>query len=255
MSEKYSDSPYKKIPDELLNDFTMNQSIPILDWFLDGKNELLKKEWTEEYINEFLLKFSIKNILRGNEGESPYGHDSCINLLQSFLEYNIINKKVAIIGSTTPWIEAILINLNNNVTTVEYNVPDSKFNNLKCIDYFRDFQNTKEMYDVIVSYSSIEHSGLGRYGDPLNPNGDIETIDTIYNNLLENGLLIWGAPVGKDALVWNAHRIYGEKRFPLLFKNFEELEWYGHNKQLLFNQKLANNGYQPVIVFKKNIKK
>ena len=28
--------------------------------------------------------------------------------------------------------------------------------------------------DFAVSYSSLEHAGLGRYGDPLNPSADIE---------------------------------------------------------------------------------
>ncbi len=32
---------------------------------------------------------------------------------------------------------------------------------------------TLPQYDAVVSYSSVEHSGLGRYGDALNPWGDI----------------------------------------------------------------------------------
>jgi hypothetical protein len=28
-------------------------------------------------------------------------------------------------------------------------------------------------FDVALSISSFEHDGLGRYGDPLNPNGDM----------------------------------------------------------------------------------
>jgi len=28
------------------------------------------------------------------------------------------------------------------------------------------------LFDMVFSFSSIEHDGLGRYGDPLNPNGD-----------------------------------------------------------------------------------
>ena len=28
-------------------------------------------------------------------------------------------------------------------------------------------------FDVVMSISTFEHDGLGRYGDPLNPNGDI----------------------------------------------------------------------------------
>jgi hypothetical protein len=28
-------------------------------------------------------------------------------------------------------------------------------------------------FDVVLSISSFEHDGLGRYGDPLNPDGDM----------------------------------------------------------------------------------
>jgi len=144
------------------------------------------------------------------------------------------------------------MNLKNNVTTIEYNIPKVQgFDNLECKDYFKCFQNNTETYDAIVTFSSIEHSGLGRYGDPLNPNGDIDTMKAIYNNLIKDGLLIWGAPVGKDALTWNAHRVYGEIRLPLLFNNFKELKWYIFSKSTLFRQPVQNNGLQPVVVLKK----
>ena len=118
--------------------------------------------------------------------------------------------------------------------------------------YYPYFQNKNNNYDCIVTYSSIEHSGLGRYGDPLNPNGDVKTMHDIYSNLKENGFLIWGAPVGKDALVWNAHRIYGNIRLPLLFNNFQEIEWIGYTKTTLLNNlRLDKGAPQPVIVLKK----
>ena len=96
---EYNNSPYKDIPEELLNDYTMNGSVPIFNWYLDGTKDLLEKEWTQEYINSFLSKYSIENIISNREGESPYGHESCINLLNSFIEYDIKGKNVAVVGS------------------------------------------------------------------------------------------------------------------------------------------------------------
>ena len=32
------------------------------------------------------------------------------------------------------------------------------------------------LFDLIVTYSSLEHSGLGRYGDSLNPWADLITM-------------------------------------------------------------------------------
>ena len=36
-----------------------------------------------------------------------------------------------------------------------------------------DERRQKLNFDAVVSFSSIEHSGLGRYGDALNPWGDL----------------------------------------------------------------------------------
>ena len=252
MSFKFNESPYESIPKELKNGFTMDGKIPVFEWYFDGskKNGL---KWTNSIINEHLTRFTPENIKNNAEGKSSYGHEVCLNLLQSFEDYNIRHKNVAIIGSETPWIEAILLNMSNNVTTIEYNVPSGNFDNinLKCEDYFTHFEQNKTIYDTIVTFSSIEHSGLGRYGDPLDPNGDIKTMNNIHNNLKENSLLIWGAPVGKDAISWNAHRVYGPIRLPKLFHKFEEIKWYGSTKKQLFARPLRKNSYQPVVVLKK----
>lgn len=75
-------------------------------------------------------------------------------------------------------------------------------------------------------------------------------MNVLYEHLMIDGLLFFGAPIGKDALVWNAHRVYGKIRLPLLFNNFKELEWVGYNENIL-NSPLSNNGKQPIIVLKK----
>ena len=74
---------------------------------------------------------------------------------------------------------------------------------------------------------------------------------TIHKNLKKGGYLIWGAPVGEDAVVWNAHRIYGKKRLKLMFEGFKEIEWINIDKEELLGMPLYSNAYQPVIVLKK----
>jgi len=176
----------------------------------------------------------------------------CLNLLESFEKYSITNKRVAVVGSETPWVEAILLNLNNKVTTIEYNVPETTYENLECKDYFNFFQENKTPFDAVISISSIEHSGLGRYGDPLDPEGDLKAMKVILNNLKPSGTLILSCPFGKDALVWNAHRIYGPVRLPLLIDGFTEIDWFGIPKQTLFNNLLKDNSDHAVMVLQKN---
>ena len=110
---------------------------------------------------------------------------------------------------------------------------------------------------LFYHFSSIEHSGLGRYGDNLDPDGDIKAMKDIYNNLNDNGLLYLGIPIGPDALAWNANRIYGNIRLKKLFENFEVIEWFGCTLEdclKLPKGKDWKSNYQPVIVLKKKNK-
>ena len=251
-------------PENLLNSYTMDSKIPLWILYADNSNGN-KKLWTDDLVKQFINKLTVENIKAKNlvKKDSPYGPSVVVDLLESFEKYNIKNMNVAVVGSITPWIESILLNLNNTVTTIEYGVDTEKEylnGRLKYKDYFNYFEKNQNSFDCVVTFSSIEHSGLGRYGDPLDPNGDLKTMECIYNNLKKNGKLIWGAPVGKDAVVWNVHRIYGKIRLPLLFKNFKELEWIRYNKTDCINgicktkNSNGNEGVfdQPVVVLEKN---
>jgi hypothetical protein len=57
----------------------------------------------------------------------------------------------------------------------------------------------------------------------------------------------------EDCLAWNAHRIYGRIRLPILFTGFEEVEWINIDKETLLNQSLQNNSLNPVVVLKKKV--
>lgn len=54
----------------------------------------------------------------------------------------------------------------------------------------------------------VEHVGLGRYGDPLDPAGDLKAISELQRVLAVGGDLLFVVPVGRPRVVFNAHRIY-----------------------------------------------
>ena len=87
-----------------------------------------------------------------------------------------------------------------------------------------------------------------------NPNGDIDTMNTMYKNLKKDGLLLLGIPVGPDVVAWNAHREYGKIRYPVLISQFIELEWIGWTKDKMISNdcKIGYSDYQPLIILKKN---
>lgn len=72
-------------------------------------------------------------------------------------------------------------------------------------------------FDLITCLSTIEHVGLGRYGDPIDPWGDVKLAVNLRRLLLPGGLLFLSFPVGIGSVVYNAHRIYSRHRRQLLF--------------------------------------
>lgn len=59
----------------------------------------------------------------------------------------------------------------------------------------------------ISSISVIEHVGLGRYGDPIDPEGMDKACAELVRVLAPGGSLLVGVPVGKMRTCFNAHRI------------------------------------------------
>jgi SAM-dependent methyltransferase len=67
----------------------------------------------------------------------------------------------------------------------------------------------------------VEHIGLGRYGDPLDPSGDLKAITELKRVLAKDGNLLFVVPVGKPRIMFNAHRIYSYEQ---IVEYFAELE-------------------------------
>jgi hypothetical protein len=80
-------------------------------------------------------------------------------------------------------------------------------------------------FDVVLSFSSFDHSGLGRYGDDIDPDGDRKAMSFARHVMKSNSNAIFLAtvPIGEDIIVWNLHRRYGAVRLPLLLADFKEV--------------------------------
>lgn len=74
--------------------------------------------------------------------------------------------------------------------------------------------------ESISCMHTIEHIGLGRYGDPLDPNGDCKAFAELQRVLAHGGNLLVVVPVGKPRIQFNAHRIYDPD---MIVKAFDEL--------------------------------
>ena len=82
--------------------------------------------------------------------------------------------------------------------------------------------------DSIASLSCmhvIEHIGLGRYGDPLDPDGDLKAISELVRVVAPGGDLLVATPVGQPRVAFNAHRVYDYETFARYFLPLELVEF------------------------------
>jgi len=64
----------------------------------------------------------------------------------------------------------------------------------------------------------VEHIGLGRYGDPLDPDGDLKAIGELQRVLAKGGSLLFVVPIGRSKIMFNAHRIYAYEQILRYFR-------------------------------------
>jgi hypothetical protein len=208
------------------------------NWYLSEKYADSVNRGSEKKEMPVVTSSEIEDIQRKALSKQPYGQYGDTRVHEYLVKYNqyVQNKSGLVIGTQRPWIEAvIMLSEASNVTTLDYTYKKYESKNMHWFhvnDFLDESIKTRkfEQFDFSASYSSIEHSGLGRYGDPLSPYGDLEALQQIHCMLKPGGVLILGLPCTNDILLsyiaFNAHRIYGKKRLELLFgKDWELFEY------------------------------
>ena len=113
------------------------------------------------------------------------------------------------------------------ITHYDYRKPNLKIQGLECGS--EDLCNLSFSDHSVRSISCmhvIEHVGLGRYGDPINPIGDQLAANELMRVLAPTGHLLIVLPVAERAVVrFNGHRIYTFQRVIQLFSELELVEF------------------------------
>ena len=62
--------------------------------------------------------------------------------------------------------------------------------------------------DSLSCLHTIEHFGLGRYGDPLDPLGHLKGLQQLKQIVRPGGVIYLSTPIGIERLEFNAHRVF-----------------------------------------------
>lgn len=79
--------------------------------------------------------------------------------------------------------------------------------------------------ESLSALCSLEHFGLGRYGDPIDPEGCFKAFDAIQRKIKPGGFAYISVPVGWEHLEFNAHRIFYAKTIAGSFDKMNLVEY------------------------------
>jgi hypothetical protein len=207
--------------------------------------------WSEEFLESYRA-----DVAAGRSGGSyTTAHVAQVRGALRAHPAAIRGGRVVVIGTDRPWIEVMLLDEGaRDVLTFEYAQIASAHPVIRaraCRDVAADFLGGAfEPADAVVSYSSIEHSGLGRYGDALDPDADADAMAQAWCMLKPGGTAFIGLPMTcEDAGVieFNAHRIYGMRRLAKIARGFEFVGFDAQGCQPY----LPTREPQPVVILRK----
>lgn len=125
------------------------------------------------------------------------------------------------IGSRIDGFISHLLVMKQKVTQIDIRPLNKKISGLDFI--CADATNLENVADGSIgslsSLHAIEHFGLGRYGDKIDPDACYKVTQSIQRVVMENGRIYVSVPCGSEnKLVFNAHRIFNPYTFANYFK-------------------------------------
>ncbi len=79
--------------------------------------------------------------------------------------------------------------------------------------------------ESLSSLHAVEHFGLGRYGDPVDPNAWRHAVQSYCRVLAPGGILYFAVPVGRERLEYNAHRVFSPSTILVAFSELHLIEF------------------------------
>lgn len=131
------------------------------------------------------------------------------------------------IGSRLDGFIAHVLSFGIPVNMIDIRPFPAEIQNLKTI--VADATNMEQFEDDSIeslsALCSLEHFGLGRYGDPIDPEACFKCFESIQKRMKRGGKLYLSVPIGKERLQFNAHRIFYAKTIVECFDKMELREF------------------------------
>ncbi|CAE7902217.1 unnamed protein product [Symbiodinium sp. KB8] len=275
--------PPRSMPADLVDAFTRCGSVHVHDFYVDdtlGGKGLFVEFGKESFDKQLKSAQALIAKADAQKGRKPFllSIPGALGRAAEAMRRHrgvFAGARVAVFGSQQPTYETLALALGaESVTVFEYQVP--KFQHPRVVTADARALGaaaaaqggwpapTDELapggerwlreggqFDVALSVSSFDHDGLGRYGDPLCPDGDLRAMDTAMLAVRPGGLLFVSVPVGPDAVAFNLMRRYGRQRLPLLLEGWTDVDRVTWEDDRLDAEVDIRRTYEPVFVLRK----
>lgn len=185
------------------------QSITKIPNYLKDKNmlksESKKFKQTFKFGNSYPCLFDIEE--EGGNASGHYFHQDLLVAQKIFLNKP---KKHVDVGSR---IDGFVSHVASFREIEVFDIRDikTKINNIKFsqLDLMKDLDESLFNFtDSLSCLHTLEHFGLGRYGDKIDPIGYLKGFDNLNKILKKNGKFYFSVPIGPQRIEFNAHRVF-----------------------------------------------
>lgn len=188
---------------------------------LSVKDLPMRLVWTQAMWRQLL------DALAAGHNVAPSDYPGAQADLQLSLEGRLLSSDTAmVVGSVSPWIEAILHQRRcKRIVSIDLHPAVSEIDGVRSVDYRALARSSAGPADILIAYSTVEHIGLGRYGDAEDPEGDVKWMrDFARPNLRPGRHFLLAVPLGERDSTCGAHRIYGPDRLARLLGGWTLVE-------------------------------
>lgn len=131
------------------------------------------------------------------------------------------------IGSRLDGFITHLLSFEQKVTMIDIRPLDIKVDGLSFIQAdATSLDNIEdESVESISALCSLEHFGLGRYGDDIDPEACFKCFSAIQEKVKTDGIAYISVPIGNEHLEFNAHRVFKPQTIIDAFEKMELIEF------------------------------
>lgn len=131
------------------------------------------------------------------------------------------------IGSRIDGFVAHLLTFRDSVNLIDIRPLDREVNGLNfiCADATNLNNFDDDSIESLSALCSLEHFGLGRYGDKIDPDACYKCFEAIGRKVKEGGNIYLSVPVGREHIEFNAHRVFYASTIIKAFSEYKLLEY------------------------------